>query len=158
MDYRRVPQPCVTPELVGTQQGFLAQAWTWIVEARSHRMLCLLAGLWTINLFDLVLTLIAYRQGLLCEANPVAAFLLARGPTAVCLFKGTLVALGSAILIRYRRRPSAEFSAAGLLIIYALVAVQWKWCYELYELAHTGNVSNAELAGVGAWTTDLPTP
>ena len=144
------------PELLVSRQGTLTRTWTWIVEARSHRVLCLLAGLWLINVFDLILTLISYREGLLHEANPVAAVVLARGPGAVCFFKCVLVAIGSFILIRYRRRMLAEFTAASLLIIYAVVAVQWKWCYELYELAHTGSVSNSDLVQVGAWATGAP--
>ena len=152
----RTSQPCAIPELLASRQGTLARTWTWIVAARSHRVLCLLAGLWVINVFDLILTRISYREGLLHEANPVAAVVLARGPGAVCFFKCVLVAIGSFILIRYRRRMLAEFTAASLLIIYAVVAVQWKWCYELYELAHTGSITNADLVQAGVWAAKAP--
>ena len=157
MDYGRTFQPYAIPELLVMQQTVFVRAWRWVVKARSHRVLCLLAGLWVINLFDLILTLISYQQGLLQEANPVAAFILARGPKAVCFYKAVLVFGGSAILIHYRRRLVAEFTAAALLVVYALVAVQWKWCYELYELMHTNNISSSELTQVGAWANDLPT-
>ncbi|MCK4659439.1 MAG: hypothetical protein KAV82_07945 [Phycisphaerae bacterium] len=156
MHYSQAPQFYAMPNLVLIQQKSFACVCTWIVEARSHRVLCFLAGLWTINIFDLALTLIAYRQGLLHETNPIALTILERGPEAVCLFKCVLVAIGSVILFHYRRRLLAEFTAAGLLLIYTLVAVQWKWCYELYELAHTGGVSNSDLMRVGAWASDLP--
>jgi hypothetical protein len=152
----RAPQSSAAPELLTFGQPGISRAWHWIAEARSHRVLCFLVGLWLINLFDLALTLISHRQGLLQEANPVAAFMLTYGADAVCFFKCVLVVVGSAILYHYRRRLVAEFSAATLLVVYALVAVQWKWCYELYELSHTGNVSNAEITGVGTWVTEIP--
>ncbi len=156
MHYARAPQPCAIPELLVMRRGVMARIWTWISEARAHRVLCLLAGLWVISLFDLALTIISHRGGLLCEANPVAAFMLTRGPAAVFLYKGVLVAIGSAILIRYRRRLLAEFTAAALLIVYVVVAVHWKWCYELYELAHTNHIADSELTQVGSWAQDLP--
>ena len=138
------------------RQGVFADVWSWLAKSRGHRVLCLVLGLWTVNLFDLVLTLTAHRQGLLHEANPIAAVLLSRGPQAVCLFKFCLVAAGSIILIRYRRHLSAELAAGSLLAVYALVAVQWKWCYELYVLAHTSDATNSELAEMGSWALELP--
>ncbi|MCP4594529.1 MAG: hypothetical protein GY842_27675 [bacterium] len=157
VDYSGAHQPYAIPDLLVMRQGWLARILAWAVEARSHRVLCLLAGLWVINVFDLMLTLIAARQGLLHESNPVAAFILTRGPQAVCFYKCVLVAGGSVILIRYRRRLLAEFTAAAMLTVYALVAVRWKWCYELYELANTGGVSSNELQDVGTWASEIPT-
>lgn len=156
MDCSRATQPYAIPKLLTTRRNVFARAWNWGVASRSHRVLCFLAGLWIINIFDLVLTLMADRQGLLHEANPLAAFVLARGPGAVCFYKAVLVAGGSAILIRYRRRLLAEFTAASLLVIYAMVAVRWKWCYQLYELTNTNNILNSELTRVGTWTTEVP--
>lgn len=156
MHYTRAPQPYAIPNLLVVRRGLIARACTWVSEARAHRVLCLLAGLWVISLFDLALTVISHREGLLHEANPVAAFVLARGPTAVFIYKAVLVAIGSTILICYRRRLLAEFTAAALLIVYAVVAVRWKWCYELYELAHTNHIADSELSQVGAWAQDLP--
>lgn len=140
-----------------SRRGFLARGWDWIVAARSHRVVCLLAGLWLINLFDLILTLLAHRGGMLQEVNPLAEFLLRHGPGAVCLYKVGLVAVGSGILFYYRRRLLAELTASTLLLVYALVAVQWKWCYELYEISQTGGTSNADIARIGAWTVGVPT-
>ena len=36
-----------------------------------------------------------------------------------------------------------------MLLIYAIVAAQWRLCYELYMLTHTGNVPISEIDAVG---------
>ena len=126
----------------------------WLVAARSHRVICLLAGMWLINLFDVVLTVLAHRQGMLHELNPIAERLLLHGPWAVLTYKLALVASASAVLVTYRTRFLAEMAATGLLLIYALVAVQWRLCYELYVLTHTGDLSVSQIDAVGV--TSLP--
>ena len=145
------------PELALRGRGVPARVWDWFAQSRSHRVWCLVGGLWLINLFDLALTLLAHRAGMLSEVNPVAAFLLRQGPALVCLYKVVLVALGSGILIYYRRRLLAELTACTVLLVYSLVSVQWKWCYEMYELTHTGGTSNSDLARVGQWVGGVPT-
>ena len=121
------------------------------MDSRARRVLFFLAGLWAINVVDLALTLYSSRGGLLYEANPLAAFILARGPAALCLYKGVLVAGGSSVLVRYRRRRLIELTAVALLVVYLLVAVQWATCYDVYELMVSGHFTDAELCRIGGW-------
>ena len=127
-----------------------------MVQARPHRVLCLLVGLWLVNVFDLLLTVSAHRAGLLHETNPIAAFVLDCGPVAICAFKVGLVVLGSIPLIRCRREALTELAAAGLLLVYVVVAVRWKLCYEIYDFTHSGSMSNIEaLKEGGDWSAFL---
>ncbi len=121
----------------------------WFVNARSHRVICLVIGLWMINGFDVVLTVLAHQQGMLAETNPIAEKLLAHSPVMVAVFKATLVTFASTVLIVYRRKFLAEIAAAGMLFIYTIVAVQWRLCYELYMLTHIGDVPVHEIDAVG---------
>ncbi|MHC4093476.1 MAG: DUF5658 family protein, partial [Planctomycetota bacterium] len=93
-----------------------------LVASRARRVLCMLSGLWLINLFDLVLTLLAHAQGMLDESNPIARRLLPLGPEVVAAFKLLLVGGSSAVLIRFRTRFIAEISAALMLLLYTGVA------------------------------------
>ena len=154
MGYSRVTQPCAIPQLLRLPQSGLARAWAWLAQSRSHRVWCLLLGLWVINAFDLAFTLMSHREGLLQEANPLAAAVLAQGSLAVCCYKVVLVIIGSSILIRYRRNWLAECTALTVLTVYVFVAMQWKTCYEVYELTHTGAISNADLYRLGALADD----
>jgi len=117
----------------------------WAVAGRSHRVICLLCGVWTISGFDLVLTVCANHQGLLHESNPIAARILPFGPVALVVFKLVTVAFASTVMLVNRTRFLAEVSAAGVLVIYAIVAVQWRLCYELYMLIRSGNMSVREI-------------
>lgn len=128
----------------------------WLVDARSHRVLCMLAGLWLINLFDLVLTILAHSQGMLSESNPIARSLLPLGPQVLAAFKFVLVGGASAVLIINRRKLISELSSALMLLIYAGVAVRWKLCYELYNISTSANVTNEELDHLNSWAGNLP--
>ncbi len=44
----------------------------WVAEARSHRVICLVLGIWLLNGFDLAFTILSHEQGVLHEENPVA--------------------------------------------------------------------------------------
>jgi len=123
----------------------------WLARSRSHRVLCLLFGLWTINAFDLVLTVLSNDFGLLHESNPIAARILPHGTEAIILYKCTLVAIGSYPLVRYRNYPVAELAAASLLIVYSMVAVQWKMCYDFYSITATIDPRVTEVVGAAAW-------
>ncbi len=124
----------------------------WFVGARSHRVLCLIAGIWLLNGFDLALTIMAHQQGLLSELNPLARRLLVDGPVWITLYKVGLVLIGTYPLIRFRTSRIAEMGALCVLLVYALLAVHWNTCYELYTLAHTNNVNWAEVQAIdGAW-------
>ena len=135
--------------------GLLRRWANWFIAARSHRVLCMLAGLWLINLFDLMLTVMAHAQGVLDESNPIARRLLPLGPQALAVFKLVLVAGASAVLIRYRKRFISEVSAALMLTVYAGVAVRWKLCYDLYTAA-SGPIHSSELEFLNSWVSSVP--
>lgn len=120
----------------------------WFVGARSHRVVCLLGGLWLINGFDVALTVIAQSQGVLEEANPIARRILLLNPIAILLYKVVLVSFASAVLMKYRSRLMSEVAAGGMLFIYTLVAIQWRLCYELYMLMHRGNIRAGEIDAI----------
>ncbi len=107
----------------------------WAVRARSHRVICLVAGIWLLNAFDLMLTLLAQEQGLLHEENPFGRHMLGYGTESIVLFKIGLVLIGSFPLLRFRTARITELAAFLILIAYALLAVHWSQCYELYALA-----------------------
>jgi hypothetical protein len=132
------------------------RAFYWLVGARSHRVICILVGLWVINIFDLVLTTLAYRQGLLHELNPIARKLLPLGPVVLAVFKAFLVGGSSVVLVRYRSRLIAEITAAAALVVYAAVAVRWRICYELYSLSATGTLTKSELDQFDSWLSTIP--
>jgi Domain of unknown function (DUF5658) len=117
----------------------------------------LLAGLWLINGFDVVLTVLAYHQGMLDETNPIARHLLTHSPNVVLAYKVALVSFASIILIVYRTRFLAELAAGGMLFVYTLVAIRWRLCYELYLLTHVGGIRSSEIDAVNlmSLTADL---
>jgi len=127
-----------------------------LLGSRARRVVCLLAGLWVINLFDLMLTTLAHMQGVLDEANPIARTLLPMGPQALACFKLVLVGASSAVLICYRCRLIAEVSAAVMLLVYIGVAVRWRVCYELYNLTATGAITSAEINEFESWISRIP--
>ncbi len=115
-----------------------------------------MSGLWLINGFDLVLTLLAHEQGILDEQNPIARHLLPMGMPFLVAFKLGLVVTGSIIFIRYRQHRLSEMTAALLLIIYAGVAVRWHLCYQLYSLSSGLPVTNSEIEQIEAWSAVVP--
>ena len=127
-----------------------------MADSRSHRVLCLLAGLWIINAFDLVLTILAYRNNLLDEYNPIAARVLPLGAGMLCIYKSVLVASASAVLVWARRQLLAEMVSGAMLIVYAMVAVHWKVCYETYEVTHTNSAGAADLGDPTGWAAYIP--
>jgi len=138
------------------ERGLLHGAIRWVTASRAHRVICILAGLWLINIFDLMLTLLAHAQGVLDESNPIARFILPLGPIAVGVFKLGLVGGSSVVLIRYRRRLISEATAAAMFLIYAGVAVRWKLCYEMYALSTTVTISPDDLERLEAWSSGIP--
>jgi len=107
----------------------------WAVRARSHRVICLIAGIWMLNAFDLILTILAQEQGLLQEQNPFGRYMLGYGTASVVLFKVGLVLVGSYPLLRFRTARITELATFFILVAYAMLAVHWSQCYELYALA-----------------------
>lgn len=106
--------------------GFLA--------SRSHRVLCLIAVVWVLNGFDLALTLLAHRQHLLYEVNPLAQYLLKHGEASLALFKFGLLSVGTYALAKYRRERIAELGCLMVMGVYAMVALHWHYCYEMYAM------------------------
>ena len=147
-----------TPPLVdapGPASGF--RTWcdrclNWMVEARSHRVICLILGIWLINGFDLALTLFSHEQGVLDEANPVARRMLEQGTLPLILYKIGLVLIGSYPLLKFRAARITELAAIVIVIVYATLAVQWSNCYDLYHACHWNDITLAEMNAL------IPTP
>lgn len=126
------------------------------LSARSRRVLLLLAAVWIINGFDLVFTLLAERDGILHEQNPIARALLPHGELVVALFKVSLVAGASVLLWRCRAHRCTELAAILAVLVYACVALQWKACYDTFDLTFTGDVEGIENAMAYVWELPLP--
>ena len=106
----------------------------WIVEARSHRVILLVLGIWLLNGFDLAFTVIAHQQGMLHEENPLARHMLKHGTPSVILFKIGLVLIGSYPLLRFRAARISELGAFTILFAYVLLAVHWAQVVDLYAV------------------------
>ncbi len=120
----------------------------WVAGSRAHRVICLVMGIWLLNGFDLVFTLLSHRHGLLQEQNPVARLILGNGTSSIVLFKIGLVLIGSYPLLRFRRLRLAELAAYLVLAAYVLLAIRWSTCFELYSFALPGDVDLAGLENV----------
>lgn len=130
---------------VGARRGWWESALEWVVDARSRRVISLVIGIWILNAFDLAFTVLSHEQGMLHESNPVASFILSLGTPSIVCYKIGLVLLGSYPLLRFRSARIAEMAAMTVLIVYAMLAVRWSSCYELYTLSfyHTPNLASA---------------
>lgn len=117
----------------------------WVANARSHRVICVVLGIWMLNAFDLIFTLLSHRHGLLHEENPIARLVLGNGTLSIVLFKVGLVLIGSYPLLRFRRVRLAELAAYLILASYALLAIRWSTCFELYSAVLPGQL---DLAGL----------
>ncbi|UCF32283.1 MAG: hypothetical protein JSV78_08090 [Phycisphaerales bacterium] len=113
----------------------------WMASARSHRVICLVAGIWLTNAFDLLLTLLSAKDGLLIELNPIARHMLEEGAFPLVCYKIGLVLIGTYPFLRFRHTRIAELGALTCLCLYAVLAVHWNTCYEVFTLADTGNLS-----------------
>jgi len=121
----------------------------WVAAARSHRVICLVAGIWMLNGFDLAFTLLSHQHGLLDEQNPFARSMLEQGELSVLLFKVGLVLIGSYPLLRFRHVRITELGALVVLFVYALLAFRWSACFELYSASISNPISLAELEAAG---------
>jgi hypothetical protein len=74
-----------------------------------------------LNLIDAVATLFWVRAGMAAEENPFMATLVYQHPITFVVLKMALVALGSALLWRYRHRPLAVVAVFLILIAYYAV-------------------------------------
>ena len=138
------------PNLVrdaGAGRPWTTQILYWAVDARSHRVICLVLGVWLLNGFDLTFTILSHQQGVLHEENPLARHMLQYGTTPMILFKTGLVLVGSYPLLRFRTARITEMAAFLVLVAYVLLAIRWSTCYELYTLTAP---SGADLVGIEA--------
>lgn len=143
-----------TTTLVGPRcDGLIARFSEWVAESRSHRVICLLVGIWVLNGFDLALTLLASQQGMLHEENPVAREFIRLGPLSVCLYKLGMVLVGSYPLLRYRSARITELGTLVVLVAYATLAMHWTTVYEIYCLTASSGVSMAEIDRLTGITT-----
>jgi len=117
----------------------------WVASSRAHRVLCVILGIWLLNGFDLTLTILSHQQGLLHEQNPFARQFLEQGALSIMLFKFGLVAIGSYPLLRFRRTRIAELGALVVLGAYAMLAVRWSTCVDLYTLTLSSPVTLADM-------------
>ena len=65
-------------------------------------MVTLVAAIFILGVFDLLLTLLAHAMGLLDERNPVARAALGRGAATLLVFKICLTLVGCALLLLAR--------------------------------------------------------
>ena len=134
---------------VGSQRPWMERFFDWVADARAHRVICLVLGIWLFNAFDLVFTIFAHEQGMLHEENPLARHMLQCGIASVVLYKTGLVLIGSYPLLRFRTARITELGAYVILIAYAFLAVRWSTCYELYALTGSGDVGLTDIQALG---------
>jgi hypothetical protein len=146
---------CSTPQLSDAvcrpdaRRRWLARFFNWVAEARSHRVICLVLGIWLINGFDLAFTIISHEQGMLHEENPLARHMLQHGTASIMLYKIGLVLIGSYPLLRFRTARITELGAYVILVAYAILAIHWSTCYEFFSLTATNDVGLADIETLG---------
>ena len=136
--------PAVPLELDGSSRTGLASFLEWVAASRAHRVIVLVLAIWLLNAFDLTLTIMSHKHGLLDEQNPVAREMLKAGVLPIMLYKVGMVLMGSYPLLRFRRHRICELGALVVLAAYALLAVRWSTCYELYSLTASDSLNLAE--------------
>ena len=129
-------------------RGWMGHFIGWVAAARAHRVILLVMSIWLLNAFDLTLTILAHQQGVLHEENPVARGMLTQGTLPIMLYKVGLVLVGSYPLLRFRAVRITELAALVVLVVYAMLAVRWSVCYELYTLAHSADVNPTEIEAI----------
>ena len=121
----------------------------WVVEARSHRVICIVAGIWILNAFDLTFTILSHEQGVLQEQNPLARHMLQNGTSSIILYKIGLVLIGTYPLLKFRRARITEMASLLVFLAYATLAVRWSTCYELYAAAIPNGTNAVLITDVG---------
>ncbi|GJM25343.1 MAG: hypothetical protein DHS20C16_17580 [Phycisphaerae bacterium] len=105
------------------------------LSARGRRVALFVIAICVINLFDLVLTIRAHRDGVLHEENPIARSILEIGPMALLVFKMSVIAGAGYVLFSFRRHRCAELACLVVLAAYVGVAVRWRICYAFYDMS-----------------------
>lgn len=127
------------------EQRWSDRALMWVREARAHRIICLVAGIWLLNAFDLAFTLLSNQHGLLYEENPVARRLLGQGVLSIVLYKIGMVLVGTYPLLKFRKARITELGTLVVFFVYALLAVRWSTCFDLYSIGISCDMNFAEL-------------
>lgn len=120
----------------------------WAVEARAHRVILLVLGIWLLNGFDLIFTILSHQNGMLDEENPVARHVLGYGTASIVLFKVGLVMIGSYPLLRFRTARITELGSIVILVAYSVLALHWSECFELYHITISNADAMRELASI----------
>lgn len=141
------------PARLETETNWWSRRIAWVVAARSHRVICLILGIWLINAFDLIFTILSHEQGVLVEQNPFARKMLELGVASLVLYKIGLVLIGSYPLIKFRAARITEWGTLVVFLSYATLAVRWSDCYEAYHVALSANPHLIELHSEAAFTT-----
>lgn len=131
--------------MINPRAAWIARAADWVAGARSHRVICIVLGIWLLNAFDLMFTILSHQQGLLDEGNPLARQFLQYGTPSVVLFKIGLVLIGSYPLLRFRRMRVAELGAFTILVAYALLSFHWSFCFDQYAITASQSINFAGL-------------
>ena len=84
----------------------------------------MIAMLWVLNGLDLICTLLANHEGRFHELNPLGGLLMGSS-VALAVYKIGAVALGSAVLLAYRRYRGAEVAVWWLCLVYAVLSFRW---------------------------------
>lgn len=99
---------------------------------RDWLLLFLLAGLWLLNIADLLLTRYAIWLGFATESNWVMDYFLRSGDAAALAFKVGIVTVGALLLWRLRAHRAVLFAATLLTGLFAaVVAYQVFWVLSL---------------------------
>lgn len=108
---------------------------------RDVRMVTLVAAIFTLGIFDLLLTLLVHAMGLLDERNPVARAALGRGAASLIIFKTCLTLMGCALLVLARATVFGKVAAIGIFMTYAGLAIWWSECvYEFDRITLGGSM------------------
>ncbi len=109
-----------------------------LTDPRPRRMLISMLGVWLMSAFDLLFTLIENGSSHFYELNPIAAVLLQGPPIIVTVYKFSLLAVGTLILLRLRDHSVAELGCWFLLATTTYVAIRW-YCYYEFTTIETLN-------------------
>ena len=115
-----------------TSTGKQAPDWIGLLrDGRPHRVFALLTLVWIAQIADLLFTIVAHKQGLLTELNPLGVWALRYGPAGVVAFKIVLLAFGSIILWLYRRRAAAECMLWLVVAVCFGLSLRWRDYFNL---------------------------
>lgn len=109
-----------------SQAATLAPDLTRRMDPRAVRVGVLLAIIVSLNILDLLFTLLAHRVGLLKEMNPIAAkfFYHDMESTVVC-YKALGILVGTFLLWKLRYSPWAPRACWLLVVVYTGLSFVW---------------------------------